>query len=75
MINIDLPEPRNPSNISSGTQAPTDQRRYYYDIAHQLDCLWHDIDSGLLGEQAKTGAFYQFISEIKAAIPKTQDSV
>ena len=32
--------------------------------------LYHDIDSGLFGEQAKSGSFYSHIKEIKEANPK-----
>lgn len=43
----------------------------YPKLAQQLDLLWHDIDNGLLGEQAKTGGFYQSIQAIKHEFPKT----
>lgn len=39
--------------------------RHYPEIKEQLDMLYHDIDSGLLGEQAKTSNFYTTIKEIK----------
>lgn len=37
----------------------------YPEIKEQLDMLYHDIDSGLLGEQAKQSSFYSTIKEIK----------
>lgn len=39
--------------------------RHYPEIKEQLDMLYHDIDSGLLGEQAKESSFYSTIKEIK----------
>ena len=40
-------------------------------IATQLDLLWHDIDSGKLGADAKTGGFYTTIKAIKDKYPKS----
>lgn len=45
--------------------------RKYPKYNQQLDTLWHDIDRGLFGEQAKTGDFYQAILAIKQQFPKT----
>ena len=39
-------------------------------IGDQLDILWHDIDSGKFGDDAKTGSFYLKIAEIKNNNPK-----
>lgn len=39
-------------------------------ITDQLDLLWHDIDQGLLGAQAKTGQWYQTIKSVKDQYPK-----
>lgn len=39
--------------------------RRYPRVEEQLDMLYKDIDAGLLGEDAKTSAFYQAISEVK----------
>lgn len=50
------------------------QRQHTYNIGHQLDCLWHDIDNGLFGEAARSGEFYQYVASIKAAIPKPEGS-
>jgi hypothetical protein len=54
-----------------------DPIQYQYDRAfeykstrQQLDDLWHDIDSGLFGEDAKTGEFYTSIKAVKDAHPK-----
>lgn len=43
----------------------------YPQIAEQLDKLWHDIDSGLFGESAKTGSFYTSILSVKTEYPKS----
>lgn len=43
------------------------RNRVYPDIKEQLDLLYKDIDSGKLGESAKTSQFYTTIKEIKNA--------
>ena len=37
----------------------------------QLDMLWHDIDDGKFGDDAKTGTFYTYIKNIKDTNPKS----
>jgi len=46
------------------------RRGQYAEITEQLDKLYHDIDSGLFGESAKTGQFHAHIHNIKSSIPK-----
>jgi hypothetical protein len=41
-----------------------------FNIHHQLDCLYNDIDAGLFGEAAKTGQFYEYVNSIKLNYPK-----
>lgn len=41
------------------------RQREYPDWRDQLDLIYHDIDSGKLGEAAKTSEFYVKIKEIK----------
>ena len=54
--------------------APISLRSEQYNIwQHQLDLLWHDIDDGKLGENAKTGQWYTHIKNIKEANPKVSD--
>ena len=36
----------------------------------QLDQLWHDIDDGKFGSDAKTGSWYVGISSVKSMFPK-----
>lgn len=49
------------------------RRAEYEQIAEQLDMLFKDIDAGLFGEPAKTGAFYAHIKAIKDAYPVPAD--
>ena len=42
----------------------------YEPLKLQLDKLWHDIDDGKFGADAKTGSFYVSIKAIKDAHPK-----
>ena len=42
----------------------------YPKIAEQLDQLFHDIESGKFGEDAKTGDWYVGISSVKTTFPK-----
>ena len=37
----------------------------YYLLGEQLDQLWHDIDDGKFGAEAKTGQWYTSIKTIK----------
>lgn len=41
------------------------RERLYPSWKEQLDLIYHSIDSGALGEEAKTSAFYTTIKEIK----------
>jgi len=45
----------------------------YPQLAEQLDKLFHDIDGGLLGEDAKTGSWYLAIKEVKDNNPKPSE--
>jgi hypothetical protein len=45
----------------------------YPDLREQLDKLFHDIDSGLLGEDAKTGSLYLALKEVKDNNPKPSE--
>ena len=50
-----------------------DRENAYPEIKEQLDKLYHDIDSGLLGEDAKTGSWYLAIKEVKDDNPKPSE--
>jgi len=45
----------------------------YPALAEQLDKLFHDIDGGLLGEDAKTGSLYLALKEVKDNNPKPSE--
>ena len=49
------------------------RKQAYNDITmrEQLDKLWHDIDSGKLGADAKTGGWYTAIKAVKDKYPKS----
>tara|TARA_B000000557_G_scaffold260323_1_gene257551 strand:- start:380 stop:700 length:321 start_codon:yes stop_codon:yes gene_type:complete len=42
----------------------------YPDISEQLDQLYHDINAGKFGEDAKTGEWFVGISSVKTKYPK-----
>ena len=45
----------------------------YPELKEQLDKLFHDIDAGLLGEDAKTGSLYLALKEVKDDNPKPSE--
>jgi hypothetical protein len=47
-----------------------EDRSKKYDIAHQLDLLYQDIQDGVFGDAAKQGKFSQYVQSVKSAIPK-----
>ncbi len=44
---------------------------YYESTSNQLDLLFHDIDSGKLGDDAKTSSFYLGRKAVKDKYPKS----
>jgi hypothetical protein len=54
----------------AGATAITKRAAYYETLATQLDKLYHDIDSGKLGDDAKTGDFYVGRKAVKDKYPK-----
>jgi hypothetical protein len=52
------------------TEWSNNRVRAYKNVQDQLDMLWHDIDSGKFGEDAKTGELYLSIKAIKDSNPK-----
>ncbi len=64
---------RTPQYIANRTNSPeaTNRDNAYPGLASQLDILWHDIDEGLFGDQAKTGDFYLTLKNVKTSNPKT----
>ena len=56
--------------IKSGATYATKRAAYYETLGNQLDMLYHDIDSGKLGEDAKTSNFYLGRKAVKDKFPK-----
>ena len=56
--------------IKSGATYATKRAAYYETLGNQLDKLYHDIDSGKLGEDAKTSNFYLGRKAVKDKFPK-----
>jgi hypothetical protein len=54
----------------SELQVIENRRSSYPALGEQLDKLFHDIDGGLLGEDAKTGSLYLALKEVKDNNPK-----
>jgi hypothetical protein len=54
----------------TGATSVTKRAAYYETLATQLDKLYHDIDSGKLGDDAKTGDFYVGRKAVKDKYPK-----
>ena len=69
-----LTEPKHAKPMICQPQTYESQRAYFYDIETQLDHLYHDIEAGIFGADAKHGRFFQYLFEIKQAIPKPKDS-
>ena len=52
------------------TSSINENKPPYASIGDQLDMLWHDIDSGKLGDTAKTGTWYLAVKKVKDNFPK-----
>ena len=61
------------NNKIAEMQVQEDRKIAYPAIAEQLDKLFHDIDGGLLGEDAKTGSLYLALKEVKDDNPKPSE--
>ncbi len=58
-------------NLLKTNNTTADKRAAYYEkLALQLDKLYHDIDAGKLGADAKTGNFYLGRKAVKDKYPK-----
>jgi len=58
-------------NIDVDIDSTSDKRKNYYPfLLDQLDALWHDIDEGKLGDNAKTGTWYVALKAVKDKYPK-----
>ena len=56
--------------IKYQTDRTTDASTTYDTIGNQLDQLYHDINAGKFGSDAKTGEWFVGISSVKTANPK-----
>ena len=56
--------------IKYQTDRTTDGSTTYDTIGNQLDELYHDINAGKFGSDAKTGEWFVGISSVKTANPK-----
>ncbi len=45
-------------NLTKSQSSADNRKQYYSTFKDQLDKLYHDIDSGKFGDNAKTGGFY-----------------
>ena len=54
----------------SGSTTDSKRGLYYSLLKEQLDLLYHDIDSGKFGADAKTGNFYLSRTAVKDKYPK-----
>lgn len=58
-------------NLEKTSATAVEKRQAYYKmISEQLDNLYHDIDSGKFGDNAKTGDFYIGRKAVKDKYPK-----
>ncbi len=58
-------------NLEKESATAVEKRKAYYKIiSQQLDNLYHDIDSGKFGNDAKTGNFYLGRKAVKDKYPK-----
>lgn len=62
-MNVDL--------TKAGATAVTKRAAYYEVLTTQLDKLYHDIDNGKLGEDAKTSTFFLGRKAVKDKYPKS----
>ena len=51
-----------------------ERRQAYPDVTEQLDKLYHDINAGLFGEEAKTSTFFLAIKKVKDDYPKPEET-
>jgi|TARA_Y100000031_G_scaffold54294_1_gene61918 hypothetical protein len=57
-------------NLEKAGDYAAKRKEYYQDFGDQLDELYHDINSGKLGEDAKTSDFFLGRKAVKDKYPK-----
>jgi len=56
--------------VKAEATVATKRAAYYQTLGEQLDKLYHDIDNGKLGDDAKTSTFYLGRKAVKDKYPK-----
>ena len=56
-------------NLTKSQSKSENRASYYSLLREQLDNLYHDIDSGKFGNDAKTGTFYLARKAVKDKYP------
>ena len=60
----------NITTAQSINEYPYLRKPEYGEINNQLDKLYHDINNGLFGDNAKTGTWFSHVKSIKEKYPK-----
>tara|TARA_E500000305_G_C3867392_1_gene163486 strand:- start:105 stop:473 length:369 start_codon:yes stop_codon:yes gene_type:complete len=63
-------DPRAAEMLGETFALPYTRARLYPELGDQLDALYHDIDDGKLGADAKTGTWYTAVKAVKDEFPK-----
>ena len=73
-IENNIPSPEIMAKLNELNGWSIQRRNSFEKIEEQLDMLFHDINDGKFGEDAKTGEFYLHIKSIKDNNPKPTSS-
>tara|TARA_E500000178_G_C16965181_1_gene728026 strand:- start:46 stop:324 length:279 start_codon:yes stop_codon:yes gene_type:complete len=73
-IENNIPSPEIMAKLNELNGWSVQRKNSFEKITEQLDMLFHDINNGKFGENAKTSQFYLHIKGIKDANPKPTNS-
>lgn len=73
-IENNIPSPEIMTKLNELNGWSIQRRNSFEEITEQLDMLFHGIEAGKFGEDAKTSQFYLHIKGIKDANPKPTSS-
>ena len=73
-IENNIPSPEIMTKLNELNGWSIQRRNSFEEITEQLDMLFHGIEAGKFGEDAKTSRFYLHIKGIKDANPKPTSS-
>lgn len=73
-IENNIPSPEIMTKLNELNGWSVERRNSFEKLEEQLDMIFHDIDNGKFGEDAKTGQFYLHIKGIKDSNPKPTSS-